>query len=242
MSKITTIFIDDGGVMNNNTLRGPEWRRLVGEYFAPRLGGSTEAWSVANRVVFTHLESMLIAGPGQQDYVSWFDGYQIRWLKEMAAQVGVKVPKDDGECLEMVWDSVDYITHHVHSAFPGATESVKLLHAAGFTLFTSSGEHSRQLDGHLKCMGIRDCFKTLYGSDLVNCGKYSIVFYKRIFKHSGVNPIEALVVDDKTDYLTWAANLGAKTCLVAAHLNKKAEVDLVISKLADLPAALETWK
>ncbi|MCX8212923.1 MAG: hypothetical protein OTJ97_00160 [SAR202 cluster bacterium] len=45
---VTTIFLDDGGVMNDNTLRGREWQRHVGEYLSPRLGGSLQAWGNAN--------------------------------------------------------------------------------------------------------------------------------------------------------------------------------------------------
>ena len=240
MSEITAIFIDDGGVMNDNTLRAPEWRRLVGEYFSPRLGGDKHTWSEANRVVFERILPMLEVGHQAQDYVPWYDSYQVIWLREMAAYVGVPASADDDECLKMVWDSVDYITQHVHSAFPGVTESIKLLHTAGFTLFTSSGEHSRELDGHLKCMGVRDCFKTLYGSDLINCGKYSIEFFKRIFEHSHVIPSEALVVDDKPQYLAWAAILGAKTCLVSTGPNQNFEADVIVSSLAELPVALDS--
>ncbi len=41
---LLTIFLDDGGgVMNDNEVRGPQWQRLVGEYFSPTLGGAPEA-------------------------------------------------------------------------------------------------------------------------------------------------------------------------------------------------------
>jgi hypothetical protein len=33
------VFIDDGGVMNDNNERGLQWHRLVGEYFVPREPG-----------------------------------------------------------------------------------------------------------------------------------------------------------------------------------------------------------
>lgn len=39
------IFLDDGGVMNDNTLRGFQWERMVAEFFKPVLGGTFEAWS-----------------------------------------------------------------------------------------------------------------------------------------------------------------------------------------------------
>lgn len=239
MSDITAVFIDDGGVMNDNILRAPEWQRLVGEYFAPRLGGDNMTWIEANRLVFAGLESVLHTGPGEQDYITWFEAYQLRWLREMSTFVGVTVPTDDAQCLKMVWQASDYITHRVRTAYPGVADAIRSLYKKGFSLFTASGQHSRELEGYLKGMGIRECFNTLYGSDLINQGKYSVEFYSCIFKHSGVDPDHALVVDDTLHNLVWAASLGVKTCLISDNPNKDIEVNLIIPVLKDLPAALE---
>jgi len=239
MPGVTALFMDDGGVMSDNTLRSPEWHRLVAEFFAPRPGGDSAAWSEANRVVFERLVPLLISGPREQDYVTWFDLYQLQWLREMVAYVGVIAPIDDVQCLGLVWQASDYITQRVHSAYPGVVDAIRTLHRKGFKLFTASGEHSRELNGYLKGMGIREYFDTLYGSDLVNLGKYSIEYYRRIFDHAGVAPNHALVVDDKLHNLAWAASLGAITCLVSASPHGGAEADFIIPSLADLPAALE---
>lgn len=51
LSRIEAVFLDDGGVMNGNALRAPQWRRMVGEYFPSRLGGDVAAWAAANREV-----------------------------------------------------------------------------------------------------------------------------------------------------------------------------------------------
>ncbi|MCE7740341.1 MAG: hypothetical protein KAU62_16055 [Candidatus Heimdallarchaeota archaeon] len=34
-----SILFDDGGVMNDNTLRGIQWQKLVGEFFSHKYGG-----------------------------------------------------------------------------------------------------------------------------------------------------------------------------------------------------------
>ena len=240
MREVTSIFIDDGGVMNDNTFRTPEWRRLVGEYFAPRLGGDKSAWSEANRVVFERILPMLEVGHQAQDYVPWYDSYQVIWLREMAAYVGVPAPADDDDCLEMVWLASDYITQRVRSAYPSAAEAIKILHKKGFKLYTASGQHSRELEGYMKGMGIRQFFETLYGSDLINHGKYSIEYYRRMFEHAGIDSNHVLVVDDKLQYLAWAARLGAITCLVSANPTPDTKADIVIPRLADLPAALDS--
>ena len=51
LSRIEAVFLDDGGVMNDNALRAPQWRRMVGEYLPSRLGGDAAAWAAANREV-----------------------------------------------------------------------------------------------------------------------------------------------------------------------------------------------
>lgn len=33
------LSLDDGGVMNDNARRAPQWRRLVGDFLIPRPGG-----------------------------------------------------------------------------------------------------------------------------------------------------------------------------------------------------------
>jgi hypothetical protein len=38
-ASLRVAFLDDGGVLNDNGRRGPEYRRLLGEYMPPRLGG-----------------------------------------------------------------------------------------------------------------------------------------------------------------------------------------------------------
>ena len=207
-ARITTLFIDDGGVLNGNALRGPEWRRLVAEFFVPILGGSPAMWEEANLVVIEKLmQEVLTLGPEGKDYMAWWDAYQVRWLKEMAAAVGVATPLDDARCLKLAYESTAYITERVRSAYPGAAKAIRVLRGMGFRLFTASGEHSRELDEYLRGMGIREHFDIVYGPDLVSQGKYSIDYYQRVFAHSGAAPEHSLVVDDNPQNLAWSARL-----------------------------------
>jgi hypothetical protein len=99
------IFLDDGGVLNDNSIRGGEWRRLVGEFFPSRLGGTSEQWSEANRAVFDGLWQKWFdakAKGGLVDtYHEWSRAYQLDWLKQMAEQVGVAVPPDEAEAFAL---------------------------------------------------------------------------------------------------------------------------------------------
>ena len=52
------IFLDDGGVLNDNARRGPQWQRLIGEFMTTMpfgLGGTAEAWAEANPIVFRNV-------------------------------------------------------------------------------------------------------------------------------------------------------------------------------------------
>src|ERR1051326_5890938 len=92
------VFLDDGGVMNDNRLRGPQWQRLGAEFFTPPLGGASEAWAAANRTVIKAMlqpaawQERMQKAPGYQQFEQ---AYQIDWLKSMCALVGVLAPVDD---------------------------------------------------------------------------------------------------------------------------------------------------
>src|SRR5258708_3955895 len=97
------IFLDDGGVMNDNNTRALQWQRLVSEFFVPLLGGSGEGWSHANRVVADRLFELdawrrrVRAAP---DYRSFDRTYQVDWLRGMCEVVGVGTPPEE-ECLRL---------------------------------------------------------------------------------------------------------------------------------------------
>lgn len=241
MPRIAAIFLDDGGVLNDNRVRGPQWRKLVGEFFPPILGGTPEAWAGANRVVFDRIfaESFGDMNMGFQSngYNTWWRSYQVRWLREMAAEVGVKAPRDEQAIFELAIEACRYINPRVQAAIDGGKEAVGELATA--TLYTASSGHSEELDGMLRGMGLRQHFKTLYGPDLVNQFKSSVAYYEKVFAHAGVDPASALVVDDSEKAIVWADAAGAKTCLVAPARPPRCNAGAVIASLAELPELLE---
>ena len=91
-----TLFIDDGGVLNDNSRRGPEFQRLIAEFFPPRLGGTPEAWAEANRATFqlvfeAHKDAMAVVDAYQREVAP----YETEWLTAMCDHVGVVAPKAD---------------------------------------------------------------------------------------------------------------------------------------------------
>jgi HAD superfamily hydrolase (TIGR01509 family) len=236
-----SIFLDDGGVMSDNQVRAPQWQRMVGEFLAPRLGGTPDAWAAANRAFTDRLfapgafEARLRAA---SDYVSFDRQYQQDWLAGMCPLVGVPMPPVE-EAIALVRAAGDYITRRVHAAYPGAAAAIRTLHTQGYPLYTASGESSADLANYLEAMGVRACFRRLYGGDLINTLKAGPAFYAGIFADAGLAPAAALVVDDNRQALAWAAEVGARTVLVQADPPPAMGPMLRIGSLAELPALLE---
>lgn len=237
------LFLDDGGVMNDNQLRGEQWQRLVAAFFAPRLGGAPEAWAEANRIVMSRiLEPAAWQARLQSvsDYRSFDYQYQIDWLNWMCELVNVPIP-DEEQCYQLGLEATAAIIPRVRSAFPGAADAIRILHERGYTLNTASGESSTDLRDYLEGMEVRDCFQRLYGPDLIDTFKSGPAYYERIFADCGVDPASALVVDDSPQALGWARQVGAQTILVGAAPAAEEDAVTRIASLAHLPALIHRF-
>jgi HAD superfamily hydrolase (TIGR01509 family) len=237
------VFLDDGGVLSDNRRRGPQWQQLVAAFFAPRLGGEATAWAQANHLVATAFftpgawQTRLAAAP---DYSSFERAYLLDWLAGMCQRVGVLCPPQE-DAIQLARAAEDWITAQVDAAVPGAVETVRLLHAQGYTLHTASGEPSRHLSNYLSRMGVRDCVGRLYGPDLIDTFKASPAYYVRLLADAGVAPADAVIVDDSREALAWAAAAGAHTIRVGAPASSDGAAPCSITCLDALPALLATW-
>jgi beta-phosphoglucomutase-like phosphatase (HAD superfamily) len=215
--RISAVFLDDGGVLNDNSLRSVEWQRLVGEFFAPRLGGNPEAWGKANHDVFFAQFDRFRAWLKEagEDFFDFFGSGEERahWVREMCKHVGVDAPADG---VALAIEAEDFVLPRVRSAYPDVTAAVRELHARGYKLSTASSGTSRELRGHLLGTGVRDLFgDRLYGTDLVGALKNGPTYYRRIFAREGIDPAAALVLDDSPDAMRWIGEAGATPVLVA---------------------------
>jgi HAD superfamily hydrolase (TIGR01509 family) len=233
-----TLFLDDGEVMNDNSRRGPQWRRLLGEFLTPRLGASPEAWAKANLKVVGQLWGAgdTALRDGARDFGEYLRRYRRAWLLGMCQQAGV-APPPDAEVERLVDDATRYVCRRVRAGYPGAAAAIRRLRREGFALHTASSEPSLELAGYLEGMGVRDCFGGLYGPDLVGVWKDGPEYYARIFARAGVDPGNAIVIDDSPAALGWAMEAGARAVRVGpARLPAGAMI--AIPALKDLPAAV----
>jgi HAD superfamily hydrolase (TIGR01509 family) len=235
------LFLDDGGVMNNNRRRGRQWQRLVAEFFAPRLGGTPQARSRANRIVSSRLlepaawQARVQAAP---DYRTFDYRYQLDWLHTMGELVAVPLPAEEA-CYQLALEATAAITRRVQAAFPGASEAIRRLHRQGYLLYTASGEPSTDVANYLWGMGVRACFQRLYGPDLIETFKAGPAYYERVFADAGVDPQAAVVVDDSLQALAWARQAGARTVLMGTRPLAQEEAAMWSASLAELPAIMD---
>ena len=210
--------------MNDSARRAEQWASLVGAFFAPRLGGTPEAWAQANRDIAPLWMSSRRLAP---DFDAHWRMYDLAWLASMCRIVGVPAPPE-AEAIALAQAGARHITSRVHAAVPGAADAIRELAARGHALHTASSERSAELAGYLEAMGVRHHFGHLFGPDLVNEWKDGPAYYERIFAYAGVGPADAVVVDDSPQAVSWAKAAGCRALLVGTD----------IATLADLPRLL----
>jgi hypothetical protein len=90
--------------MNDNALRGPQWRKLLGEFFTPRYGGTPQAWGQANWKVAVETplwEGFLERNFGTTEvtFSQYEETYAVQWVQGMFQEVGLPWP-DEAKCVE----------------------------------------------------------------------------------------------------------------------------------------------
>lgn len=205
------LFLDDGGVLNDNALRGPEWQRLIGEFMPPRLGGSPERWAETNPIVFRRVWGDVSRRIGSfSRHETFHRTYALGWMHGMCDAMGLACPPDD-EALVLYNQLAVYIGERAAAAIPGAAEAVLALDRAGYVLFTASGTPSWELQAIQTRLGIASVYTGLYGPDVVDYVKHGPGFYRAVFAHAGVAPGAAVVIDSDLECCEWANEAGAQS-------------------------------
>jgi beta-phosphoglucomutase-like phosphatase (HAD superfamily) len=210
------LFLDDGGVLNDNRLRRPEWQRLIGEFMPARLGGTVDQWTSANRVVFPEVWANVQKRlPVFASHDEFQRTYATNWISAMCACVGIAPPRND-EAVTLYRELSIYVSKRATSAIAGAADAVLSLHRAGYTLYTASATPSWELRGISAKMGIAETISELYGPDLVDQVKYGPIFYQKVFAHAAVAPARALVIESDPECCRWASEVGASAIWIDA--------------------------
>ena len=199
-------------MLNDNERRAPQWRALLGEYCAPRLGGSPGEWARANVAAFERSWSRFVAHLEQAGDACgverWtLDDRQV-WLGDMCREVGV-VPPAEGDAF--VRGLTAFVNGRVRAEIPGAVEAVRALARRGLLLHMASGGLSWELEPYLRGLGIREHFRGLYGPDLVDRYKNGPHYYTALLADAKTDPAHAVVVEDAAKARAWAAVVGMRS-------------------------------
>ncbi|PWI47828.1 hypothetical protein CEE45_09965 [Candidatus Heimdallarchaeota archaeon B3_Heim] len=217
---VKVIFLDDGGVMNDNNLRASQWRELIAQYFSPRYGGTINIWKSANRYAFTRLWNryqQIITDTPLIDFNKFWEEEMSQWLTEMFTIADINPPPVN-QRYKIAQKAEEWITPRVKSAYPGIIDVIMNLKNQGYTLCTASGEVSWSLKGYLTGMGVIECFTKLYGPDLINTLKGSNVYYENILNDLKILPADTLIVEDSATQIKFAKELGINTIHVLNSL------------------------
>ncbi len=216
MSPIEALFVDKDGVLLDNPVLSAQWRRLVGEFLAPRLGGSREAWGAANVPAFEREWARFLAAAsagGPPDIRGFFANDRRQWFLDMCDGVGVARPPDDvAEVIAA--DTVRYVRAHLDIPVPRVLDALRALRGRGIVLHIASADAHDELVEFLERIGARELFDRVYGSDLVNAWKFGPAYYRAVLADSGVDPARAAVIDDSPQALGWARECGLRGFLV----------------------------
>jgi HAD superfamily hydrolase (TIGR01509 family) len=234
-----TILLDVGGIITDKRQRTEQWHFLIGDYFAPLFGRTAQEWNTAHQIVTERLleqgEAIQQATP---DFIAFHHTCKRSWLSGMYELLGLPIPAEE-ECIALADQAIASISSRIQAALPGAVEAIQTLHSQGFLLHTASGTHSVEIAGYLEAVGVRTCFGRCYGADLINTFKQGPEYFERLFANLGLRPAEALVVDDGSDVLGWAAQVGARTVLVGPASHSEKATTACIGSLVELPAWLQ---
>jgi len=239
MAKITTLFIDKGGVLIDNTVLSPQYRRLLGEFLPAELGGDPDAWENANvgaaSRAFARYQKAHMAAPSTS-IRDWYAEDIRRWLYEMCDEVGRPRPPS-AQADRIANGAHDYVRRRVDIRAPRIVERLQDLNKRGLKLHVASGDQHADLVGYLETMGTRALFDRVYGSDLLNVWKASPAYYRAILADTKTEAEKAIVVDDSEAAIAWAAECGLRGVLVQRRAGEPFE-DSVLRAFDEVSALL----
>lgn len=234
------IFFDDGGVLNDNDIRGPQWSAFCGEFFHSKFGGDPKVWGEANRKITTSLATSFWGDTKviSQDYIMFYANYKSEWVKQMFEEYGRSVPPKKDR--ERIFDTtIEYVWPKIHSAIPGIVECVKELFSKGFLLYTSTGLHSKEIKMVLEGMGIKQFFSEFFGPDLINTRKRNPKFFDHIFKKVSIDSSKAIVIEDNPEFIGYALKTGAQVIQACVTGEYPPQFPLYVENMHELPNIIE---
>ncbi|KAF9970100.1 hypothetical protein BGZ73_007286 [Actinomortierella ambigua] len=168
------VFLDSGGVINDNYVRGPQWLRCFQDYM-PTLGiaeGVTgQEWAEALYLVMEEerrIDIWDLLLKDSKGYLQFERKYFIYWIQTLARMLQetvipassspkrtVHLPPTDDEQLALAKKIHGHCVANIRADIPGACEAIlEMRTKLGCKLYTSSSELSTDLYNTFKTLGL----------------------------------------------------------------------------------------
>src|SRR5689334_23338165 len=204
------VFLDFDDTLSDPFKFHTQYVREIGAILAPQFGGDPDRWAKAAIDMLEELEKEYQArfeGNPLNGYCGWLETVRERSARQMFERLGLPVPAD---ATRIARETQFNALLQCNAAFPGAAEAMAGLFESGCRIQIASGQESEYLMAALMGAGLESYTESKFGPDLVDCAKEGPEYYQRIFDATGVNPAEAVVVDDSPPAIGWAMSTGAR--------------------------------
>lgn len=211
---MATLFLDLYGVLADSTAMQAAYNARMAAILQSRYGGSIDAWrGFQQRSYERYLEAglKLDARPAPQregdawvEAVRQLDIEQVRWVLSRA---GVPLPDDaPGYSTQLEEETV----REIDAMFEDVRPMLPTLRAAGHRLFLSTNATRSNAEPALVGGGVRDLFEGIVCLENAKAKKDRPAYWRHAFEIARVLPEEAVCVDDVSQYLLPAEELGAR--------------------------------
>ena len=235
------IFFDFDDTLSDQQILRIQYLRELSCLLSAKYGLGAEAWSrelVPALKASVHRYVEAHSGRPEPGYARWITEERAQVARELFGAVGVPTPKDESlSQLALVLQTEALLK--CNASYPGAAASICQLHNAGFVVCMASSQESDFLRPALSGTGLEPVMLHYFGPDLIDYPKEGPEFYMRVFAKCGVQPHEAIVVDDQAMCLDWAEEVGARVIQACMINGSEPEFPICFTNYDELPAIVE---
>lgn len=239
------VFLDLYGVLADSRVMVLRYRQRQAEILQRQFGGSLDAWLTVHDEGWTWYQGQgakLDALPGNaRDGDAWVaavDDMEGRYVRFLFERAGLPPPADP---TRFAHDLETEVVRGIDALYPDARPTLKALRAAGYTLHLSTNASRSNAESAVLASGVRDQFDTLCLLEVTKSKKDRPYYWRQAFHLAGIDPPEAIAVDDVAAFLAPAAALGSR-CFQILRPDRAGQTRgpwPVLESLAELPEMLQ---
>jgi phosphoglycolate phosphatase-like HAD superfamily hydrolase len=206
------LFFDFDDTLSDFRTLGVQYIENLAVLLSSEMGGPRDTWRAAippalQASVDRYLAEFQVrplAG-----YNAWLDAEREQVIRDVFLRMGIDGPTG-AAARELAVMLQDRGLRGCNALFEQADPTLRDLSRAGFPLHFASSQESAYLRAAMTGAPSFHHFREFFGPDLIDCAKEGPEYYERVFKAVGIEPNQAVVIDDQPVCLQWASELGAR--------------------------------